>query len=94
MEKKMKITDQPEIFEEIRQTVRERRAETVSLLQRLVRVPSPSGDEVAVQEVVEEAFSGCGLAVERCEATSGQVAPYAEHVGGRAGRKAGPTSLG
>jgi acetylornithine deacetylase len=77
----MEIGQQAEVFEEIRRTVRVRRAETVGLLQKLVRVPSPSGEEKAVQEVVEEALSGCGLAVERCEATSGQVAPYAEHVG-------------
>jgi acetylornithine deacetylase len=70
-----------EIFEEIRRTVRARRGETVRLLQSLVRVPSVSGDECAVQGVVEDALLGCGLAVERCEATAELVAPYAEHVG-------------
>jgi len=47
----------------------------------LVRVPSVSGDECAVQGIVEDALLGCGLAVERCEATAALVAPYAEHVG-------------
>ncbi len=70
-----------EIFEEIRRTVRARRGETVRLLQGLVRVPSPSGEEGAVQEVVEEAFQRSGLTVERCEATAEQVASYREHVG-------------
>lgn len=70
-----------DIFEEIRRTVRARRGETVRLLQGLVRVPSVSGEEGAVQEVVEDALLGCGLAVERCEATAELVAPYAEHVG-------------
>jgi acetylornithine deacetylase len=70
-----------ELFGEIRASVRARRARTVGLLQSLVRVPSPSGGEAAVQEVVAEALAGCGLAVERCETTTEQVAPYAEHVG-------------
>ena len=70
-----------EVFGEIRHTVRARRAETVGLLQRLVCVPSPSGNEGAVQAVIEDALLGCGLAVKRLEATTEQVAPYAEHVG-------------
>ena len=70
-----------EVFGEIRHTIRARRAETVGLLQRLVRVPSPSGDEGAVQGVIEDALLECGLTVERLEATTEQVAPYAEHVG-------------
>lgn len=75
------IGQEAEIFEEIRRTARARRGETVRLLQSLVRVPSVSGEEGAVQEVVEDAFLGCGLAVERCEATAGQITPYREHVG-------------
>ncbi|HEV2743227.1 MAG TPA: ArgE/DapE family deacylase [Rubrobacter sp.] len=51
------------------------------LLQDLVRVPSVSGEEGAVQEVVRDAFLRSGLAVEHCEATAEQMAPYAEHVG-------------
>jgi len=70
-----------EVFGAIRHTVRARRAETVGLLQKLVRVPSPSGDEGAVQGVIEDVLLGCGLTVERLEATTEQVAPYAEHVG-------------
>jgi acetylornithine deacetylase len=77
----MGIGQRAGVFGEIRRTVRARRAETVGLLQRLVRVPSPSGEEGAVQGVMEEALSGCGLAVERVEATTEQVAPYAAHVG-------------
>jgi len=70
-----------EVFGAIRHTVRARRAESVCLLQKLVRVPSPSGDESAVQRVIEDVLLGCGLTVERLEATTEQVAPYAEHVG-------------
>ena len=51
------------------------------LLRDLVRVPSVSGEEGAVQEVVRDAFLRSGLAVEHCEATAEQMAPYAEHVG-------------
>ena len=77
----MGIGQRAKVFGEIRRTVRARRAETVGLLQRLVRVPSPSGEEGAVQRVIEGALSGCGLAVECVEATTEQVAPYAGHVG-------------
>ena len=75
------IGREEEIFEGIRRTVRARRGETVRLLQDLVRVPSVSGEEGAVQEVVRDAFLRSGLAVEHCEATAEQMAPYAEHVG-------------
>src|SRR5918993_173429 len=77
----METGQREELFGEIRASVRARRTRTVGLLQSLVRVPSPSGDEAAVQEVVAEALAGCGLAVERCETTTEQVTPYAEHVG-------------
>lgn len=62
-------------------TVEARREDTVRLLQDLVRVPSVTGDEGAVQEVVAEAFREIGLAVERCEATPEQVSPHYGHVG-------------
>ncbi len=51
------------------------------LLQDLVRVPSVTGEEGAVQEVVERAFRARGLAVDRWEATPEEVSPYAEYVG-------------
>jgi acetylornithine deacetylase len=66
---------------EIRRTVDARRDETVRLLQDLVRVPSVTGDEGAVQEVVERAFRARGLAVDRWEATPEEVSPYRDHVG-------------
>lgn len=67
--------------EEIVRTVEAQREATVRLLQDLVRVPSLTGEEGAVQEVVAEAFGESGLAVERCEATPEGVSPYYEHVG-------------
>ena len=67
--------------EGIVRTVEAQREDTVRLLQDLVRVPSVTGDEGAVQEVVTEAFRESGLAVERCEATPEQVSPHYGHVG-------------
>ncbi|CAA9411265.1 Acetylornithine deacetylase [uncultured Rubrobacteraceae bacterium] len=88
------VRQEARIYENIRRTVRARRKETVRLLQDLVRVPSVSGEESAVQEVVEDAFSGCGLAVERCEATAEQIAPYAEHVGNETRPEGRPNIIG
>jgi acetylornithine deacetylase len=90
----MEIGVRAEVFEDIRRTVRSRRAETVSLLQRLVQVPSPSGEEAAVQEVVRDALSGCGFVVERLEATAEQVAPYNEHVGTESEPEGRPNIVG
>src|SRR4028119_1837680 len=75
------IGREEEIFEGIRRTVRARRGETVRLLQDLVRVPSVSGEEGAVQEVVRDAFLRSGLAVEHCEATAAPLAPSTAPVG-------------
>ena len=49
---------------EIRRAVDARRGDAVRLLQDLVRVPSVTGEEGAVQEVVERAFRERGLAVD------------------------------
>jgi acetylornithine deacetylase len=53
----------------------------VRLLQELVRTPSVTGEEGAVQEVVERAFRERGLAVDRWEATPEEISPYKDHVG-------------
>jgi acetylornithine deacetylase len=58
-----------------------RRDDAVRLLQELVRVPSTTGDEGAVQEKVEHAFRGRGLEVDVWEATADEVEPYRDHVG-------------
>ena len=65
----------------IRRAVDARRADTVRLLQDLVRVPSVTGEEGAVQEVVERAFRARGLAVDRWEATPEEASSYADYVG-------------
>jgi acetylornithine deacetylase len=66
---------------EICRAVDARRGDAVRLLQGLVRIPSVTGEEGAVQEVVERAFRERGLAVDRWEATPEEVAPYLDHVG-------------
>jgi len=90
----MEIGHKAEIYERIGHAVRARREQSVDLLRTLVRVASPSGGEGAVQEVVEDALLGCGLAVERCEATTAQVAPYAEHVGEESKPEGRPNIVG
>ncbi len=68
---------QDAIFE----VVEARREETVRLLQDFVQVPSVTGDEGAVQEVIEAEFRKRGYAVEQCRASEGEISPYLDHVG-------------
>jgi acetylornithine deacetylase len=70
-----------ELADAIAQVVEDRRDDAVRLLQDLVRVPSVTGEEGAVQEVVERVFRERGLAVDRWEATPEEVSPYKDHVG-------------
>jgi acetylornithine deacetylase len=65
----------------IRSAVQARREDAVRLLQELVRIPSVTGDEGAVGEAVERAFSERGLEVDRWEATPEEMEPYRDHVG-------------
>ena len=65
----------------IREAVTARREDAVRLLRELVRVPSVTGQEGAVGEVVERAFGERGLEVDRWEATPGEMEPYLDHVG-------------
>src|SRR5215211_6536389 len=70
-----------ELAKGIDRAVEARRDAAVRLLQELVRVPSVTGEEGAVQEVVEHAFRERGLAVDRWEATPEEISPYKDHVG-------------
>ncbi|MCC6629986.1 MAG: ArgE/DapE family deacylase [Chloroflexi bacterium] len=65
----------------IRGAIEARRDATVGLLQALVRVPSVTGDEGAVQDVVEAALRARGLTIDRWEATPEEMAPYLGVVG-------------
>jgi acetylornithine deacetylase len=65
----------------IRGAVQARREDAVSLLQELVRVPSVTGEEGAVGEVVGRAFAERGLDVDTWDATPEEMEPYRDHVG-------------
>src|SRR5687767_2085752 len=71
----------PDLAASIGRAIEARRADAIALLQSLVRVPSVTGDEGPVQDVVEVALRERGLTVDRWEATAEEIAPYAEHVG-------------
>ena len=58
-----------------------RRDQSIRLLQKLVSVPSVTGDEGAVQDVIEQEFARRGLTVDRWEATREEIEPYLGHVG-------------
>lgn len=66
---------------EIERAVEARRKGAIGLLQELVRVPSVTGSEGAVQEVVGEALRARGLEVDRWEATPQEISAYLDHVG-------------
>jgi len=66
----------------------------VRLPQDLIRVPSITGEEEAVQVVVELAFQERGLAVNAWEATPEEVAPYLDHVGEQAAYENKPNIVG
>jgi acetylornithine deacetylase len=65
----------------IRGAVQARREDAVYLLRELVRIPSVTGKEGAVGEVVGRAFSERGLDVDTWEATREETEPYRDHVG-------------
>lgn len=67
--------------DEICEAVEARRGETVELLRDLVRIPSVTGEEGAVQEFIAGEFERRGFEVERCFASAEEVAPYRAHVG-------------
>ena len=71
----------PKLTDAITRAVEDQRGGAVRLLRELVRVPSTTGGEGAVQEAVERAFRERGLRVDRWEATAGEVEPYLDHVG-------------
>ena len=69
------------LVDAVTREVEARRDDAVRLLQELVRVPSTTGEEGAVQEKVEHAFRGRGLEVDVWEAKPSEVEPYRDHVG-------------
>jgi acetylornithine deacetylase len=59
----------------------ESRDELIRVLGDLVRAPSITGDEAAVQDVVEREFRARNLDVDRWEPDPTELAPYFDHVG-------------
>ena len=57
------------------------RSDLISMLQDLVRIPSLTGDEAAVQDRVELFMRDLGLEIDRWEPDAAELAPYAEFVG-------------
>ena len=84
----------PRLVEAVAREVEARRDDAVRLLQELVRVPSTTGEEGAVQEKVEHAFRGRGLEVDVWEATAEEVEPYRDHVGDQEAYEGRPNVAG
>jgi len=57
------------------------RSSLITMLQDLVRIPSLTGNEEAVQDRIEDFMRGLGLEIDRWEPDAAELAPYAEHVG-------------
>jgi acetylornithine deacetylase len=81
-----------EVAAAIERAIDARRDDAVELLRALVRVPSVTGDEGLVQDVVQAAMGERGLVVDRWEASEAEIEPYVEHVG-RQARYAGRPNL-
>ncbi|MEA2528952.1 MAG: acetylornithine deacetylase [Thermomicrobiales bacterium] len=75
------MTREADVFERIGDAVEGRRGELIELIQELVRIPSLTGDEGAVQVVVAERMRALGLETDVWEPDAAELAPYAEHVG-------------
>ena len=84
----------PKLVDTLAREVEARRDDAVRLLQELVRVPSATGKEAAVQEKVEHAFRGRGLEVDVWEATAEEAEPYRDHVGDQEAYESRPNVAG
>lgn len=67
--------------EAILRAVDELQGEMIDFARALVRVPSPTGDEGAVQALVAEMLRASGFAVDIWEPDAGELRPYAGVVG-------------
>lgn len=74
--------------------VDELEAEAVSFLQELVRVPSLTGDEEAVQRIVAVKMIDLGLQVDMWEPDPSEMAPYARDIGEIASYAGRPNVVG
>jgi acetylornithine deacetylase len=74
--------------------VDERRDDAVRMLQDLVRIPSVTGNEGAVQERVAELFRERGLEVDVWDTGRDVIEPYLEHVGEQGSYEGRPNVVG
>jgi acetylornithine deacetylase len=88
----MKLNE--DLVQSIRDAAQARREDAITLLQELVRTRSVTGEEGAVAEVVERAFSERNLVVDAWEATPGEMEPYIDHVGEQASYENRPNVAG
>ncbi|MCC6705481.1 MAG: peptidase [Thermomicrobiales bacterium] len=73
-------TPTPDFIEAIRATAASLRDELVADLRHLISTPSVTGEEGAVQEVVEAQYRRLGLEIDRWEPRVADLADWAEHV--------------
>src|SRR5215216_3493074 len=65
----------------IAEAVEARRGELVDLNRELVRIPSLTGNEGAIQAFAAEEMRGLGLETDVWEPDAAELEPFAEHVG-------------
>ena len=87
-------TIDPSIRDALCDAVDARRNALADELLQLVRVPSVTGHEGPVQDVVERLFRDRGLTIDRWEATPDEIAPYLGHVGEQSGYAGRPNIVG
>jgi acetylornithine deacetylase len=81
-------------IEQIRAAVLRLEPDLVSLVQRLVRIPSVTGDEGDVQVLVESEMRHMGLDVDVWEPSAAELAPFADDVGEFESLKGRPNVVG
>ena len=87
-------TDRSERARRIAVAVDALRDDLIAFLQALVRVPSPTGEERPVQELVAARMRADGLEVDVWEPDVAALAPYAEHVTAGASYAGRPNVVG
>jgi acetylornithine deacetylase len=83
-----------DLVEQIAEAVERRREELIELVRALVRIPSLTGQEGAIQEVVADKMRALGLETDVWEPDAAELAPYAEHVGAFASLAGRPNVVG
>ncbi|TVR72043.1 MAG: ArgE/DapE family deacylase [Sphaerobacteraceae bacterium] len=71
-----------------------RRDQLIADLQSLVRIPSVTGDEGAVQDQVQSLFETRNLQIDRWETSREDILPYMEHVGDQPSYEGRPNVVG